>query len=606
MHTNHVRIAIGVVALLAAGLWAQQQSGNSASRYMIPHTRGPINATIGSGNALDANMMRGSYGQNSTMTNPYAAGNTHISGLRDSRGLSGFHGSLSGLNGNLSTSYGGNTASVSSFRQQSVSLQDVLEGNVYNPNNQIYDDPLRRTVNANTVSNAQMTGQMPLPKNVTRVDQLANKLYIDALHDSQLFTPGDKRLHQNLSGRPHMAENMGLRFDSDTKKWDRTIRRVDTLDRVRRGGEELFGLMRGDDREQLAEELQQLEESTPEYRRAINSAVEHAVDAGVTATPGTSTDPAASGAALANVLAGPDSTAKPGTPASFGSKGILPDEDQDVFVDLLLNLRKKNKANIENPADPATTMKPDELLQKEMRLRKQRIERLQKLNAAKKLRGDLPSVEYDSTTREVVIHNLAGKGKDLFNQYMQRGEHYLGLKRPQFYDAARQYDLAGMVRPQNPLAAIGRAISSFGAGEWMTSAQHLERAMVLFPPIMESKFDLASMMNFDLDGMMNKETFSRRMVALDRWSKALNESPKLMLLQMFFYANRGDQENAWRVADAVLALEKSRREDLKKLQDLPGYTKKVANHDAAFSQAKTYAEYLLTKKTKPASPAKSN
>ena len=96
------------------------------------------------------------------------------------------------------------------------------------------------------------------------------------------------------------------------------------------------------------------------------------------------------------------------------------------------------------------------------------------------------------------------------------------------------------------------------------------------------------------------------MVALDRWPKALDESPKLMLLQMFFYANRGDQENAWRVADAVLALEKSRREDLKKLQDLPGYTKKVANHDAAFSQAKTYAEYLLTKKTKPASPAKSN
>ncbi|MBT7170715.1 MAG: hypothetical protein HN909_02975 [Phycisphaerales bacterium] len=532
-------------------------------------------------------MMRGSGGRNRTASNPYA-GSTHLSSVGEMRGLSSFRGGLSSLNGNLATPYGGNTLAVSLFRKQSVSLGDVLQGNLYNTSRP-YDDPLRRTVNANAATQASLIGQLPSPKNVSHVDRIASQLYAGALTDSRFAPIGDVRERNNLATNPFLANNMGLRVDGNTHWRDRAIRRMDLQDRMSRGGDQIFGVIHGEDREQLAAEFEALEGSTPEFQEAIDTKIEGGVDPALDATADKPVVKAGSGLAVAEDLAMPGSSSPLSRPKPTAENGVLPNEDQDVFVDLLVNLNKKSKADEQAPPEPAMS---DTLLKEEMILRQKRIERHRKANDARRKLGELPAVEYNTKTREVVIHNLAGKGGDLFNQYMQRGAKY--LKDRYYYKAARQYDLATLVRPQNPLASLGRSVSSLAAGEWLTSAQHLERALTLFPPLMES--------TLDMDAMIDRKTYGQRMAALDRWRKALGVSPPLMLLQMFCHANNREMDKARAVAKELIAADKKRIETLAQLQDRPEYPQKLATHVASYQLAKKYAEYLLEEKAAAPKP----
>jgi len=80
---------------------------------------------------------------------------------------------------------------------------------------------------------------------------------------------------------------------------------------------------------------------------------------------------------------------------------------------------------------------------------------------------------------------------DKFNEYMAAGEYY--LKEGKYYKAADAYTLASLYKPDNPLAYAGRSHALFIAGEYMSSALFLSRAIEIFPEYAQFKIDIEGM-----------------------------------------------------------------------------------------------------------------
>ena len=105
-------------------------------------------------------------------------------------------------------------------------------------------------------------------------------------------------------------------------------------------------------------------------------------------------------------------------------------------------------------------------------------------------KADNPLVEVQND--RIVVHGLAGQAQDMFNKYMTRGQ--AGLKDGRYYEAARSFDMAAILNNTNPMATIGQGLAVFGAGEFYSAAQLFRRALETFPPIMETKLNMADML----------------------------------------------------------------------------------------------------------------
>jgi len=88
----------------------------------------------------------------------------------------------------------------------------------------------------------------------------------------------------------------------------------------------------------------------------------------------------------------------------------------------------------------------------------------------------------------LVYNTFVSRRGDGFNEYMARGEAL--LKRGYYYQAARAYEGAIGLEGQNPLGYLGRAYSLAGAGELVSAAQSLGRALTIFPEQAQTKIDL--------------------------------------------------------------------------------------------------------------------
>jgi len=83
---------------------------------------------------------------------------------------------------------------------------------------------------------------------------------------------------------------------------------------------------------------------------------------------------------------------------------------------------------------------------------------------------------------ELIFKTLAGSGKGDYNAALRQAEKF--LKDGQFYNAANRYRLAVEIAPDNPMARLGLSVAMFGAGEPLSAAVQLRRAMEIFPPVM--------------------------------------------------------------------------------------------------------------------------
>ena len=105
------------------------------------------------------------------------------------------------------------------------------------------------------------------------------------------------------------------------------------------------------------------------------------------------------------------------------------------------------------------------------------------------------------------LKTFVGSEQTQLNKYLAEAEALLRAGR--YYQAAGYYDLARMVALDNPLPPLGRAMSLLAAGEYLTSANNLFRAIRLF--------DSPALYNLDMKAFIPDLTvLDRRRADLER------------------------------------------------------------------------------------------
>jgi tetratricopeptide (TPR) repeat protein len=124
---------------------------------------------------------------------------------------------------------------------------------------------------------------------------------------------------------------------------------------------------------------------------------------------------------------------------------------------------------------------------------------------------------------------------------MRAAEEY--LKRGRYYRAADAYTLAAIYKPNDPLVYAGKSHALFAAGEYMSSALFLSRALEIFPEYARFKIDLVAMVG-------DKDKLESRITNAEKW---LNESDatELRFLLAYVYYQMGRQPEAKKMIDAA-------------------------------------------------------
>lgn len=101
--------------------------------------------------------------------------------------------------------------------------------------------------------------------------------------------------------------------------------------------------------------------------------------------------------------------------------------------------------------------------------------------------------------------NVASPITDRTMDYFAAAEEYLNQGR--FYKAADTYALAAVWQPENALAYAGQSWALFGAGEYMSSAYYLSRAITANPKLAEQKINFAAILR-------DRDVFENRLIEI--------------------------------------------------------------------------------------------
>ncbi len=115
--------------------------------------------------------------------------------------------------------------------------------------------------------------------------------------------------------------------------------------------------------------------------------------------------------------------------------------------------------------------------------------------------------------------------QDKFNRYMHAAEQY--MQQGKYYMAADAYSLASIYKPLDPLAYAGRSHALFAAGDYLSSALYLSRAIEMFNGYVDFKIDIVAMIG-DMD------TVEKRIADIKEWIE-LSSAPELQFLLAYIY-----------------------------------------------------------------------
>ncbi|MBA7665974.1 hypothetical protein ES703_74049 [subsurface metagenome] len=130
---------------------------------------------------------------------------------------------------------------------------------------------------------------------------------------------------------------------------------------------------------------------------------------------------------------------------------------------------------------------------------------------------------------------------DKFNQHMRAAEVY--LKQGRYYRAADAYTLASIYKPNDPLCYAGKSHALFSAGEYMSSALFLSRALEIFPEYARFKIDLVVMVG-------DRDKLESRIVDVKQWLQ-ISGTPELQFLLGYVYYQMGRVQEAKKAIDAA-------------------------------------------------------
>ncbi len=491
------------------------------------------------GNVLDANPLVGSGGANVPVggqrinSQLYVTG--QVSGLGSFRGSVGYY-APDQLNINLPSSQ------LSTFRRQSVGLQDLSMPTYLA---QPYLDASQTALGAYSISRgATMPGtNIPL---TPYVDAAVGRTLYTAPAEAykSLMVPEGGALGSPLSA-PLIAPEVSLAAPGAAP--------------ASGNAPSLFGILRPKDREELAKDLYEFGAQDTRLKEVLDTRTDSEI-----------TGPRETPEQTAEKL----ETIQGRTPEK-GEKTGAPTPNQDAFLDLLVQLGRRESGELVSTEQPELTPPDLETLETVQPPQPPKPEKKptetpsedNETEAAAKPRQTPsamttpPLVSVDAN-RQVVILALAGRGRDLFNRYMRSGESL--LKRGRYYQAAEEFRQAGAIDPKNPLPLLGRGTALLIAGEPISAAFNLRRGMEVYPPVMEARPEFLS--------KAPQEDVQRAISRLDGRLAAdpARHRVEMLLLAAFAHHGMGQRDQAAQCA--------------RQLRDVAGTDKLAA----------AYAEFLLT------------
>ncbi len=105
------------------------------------------------------------------------------------------------------------------------------------------------------------------------------------------------------------------------------------------------------------------------------------------------------------------------------------------------------------------------------------------------------------------------------------------MKQGKYYRAADAYTLASIYEPKNPLPLAGKAHALLAAGEYLSSALYLSKAIEIFPGYVRFQIDIIEMTG-------DKDMLESRVVNIAQWQKQTG-SPELQFLLAYVFYNTG-------------------------------------------------------------------
>lgn len=181
----------------------------------------------------------------------------------------------------------------------------------------------------------------------------------------------------------------------------------------------------------------------------------------------------------------------------------------------------------------------------------------------------------DLTAKMLTYNSFVGNQASSFNDLMAQAESL--LKNRQYYYAARTYKRASELRPENPLAYLGRTYSLTGAGDLISASNDLAKALELFPDQAKRKIDLQGFFH-------SPEELTRITTKLEAMADALTDNVRIRLLLGYIYRYSGQNEAAIRVLNEAAASAKS---DEKTPAELTKTIEKFAQAVAKQAEANT-------------------
>lgn len=444
------------------------------------------------------------------------------------------------------------SAALRDFRRESMGLPEVLGGSPYlvAP----YFEPSQTVFNIRGIAAGLTVPGSSQPLTATPSPALVRRLYGEVT--SQYKPVVGPRSGRALSPGPLIPP-------APTGRVIPIIPHAETMV-TRPGATAPFAVLREEDRRRLLRELydlavrEQEEEQAPgQVDARVEARVETQVEAEVGRTLPSVPEAIERAEPSRREEAAAEASRQTGVdPAAGGERRILvrppvtvPQPNQDIYLDLLLRLRERQLAERgEEGTSPRWT--PRLLPSTGTGYFPRPSVPIPSIDESDEVEGKL--VHFEPITEVLVIHGLAGVSPDLFNKHMGQAEKK--LKAGKFYHAAGEYRFAIMVSPSNPLARMGLCLALFGAGEPLSAAIHLRRALQLLPPMMETRLDLPA--------MLDEKIIAAQLQRLDERLKEREEAapdlhvrndPGLAFLSAFIHHNLGQSAEAKEAARALQA-----------------------------------------------------
>lgn len=136
---------------------------------------------------------------------------------------------------------------------------------------------------------------------------------------------------------------------------------------------------------------------------------------------------------------------------------------------------------------------------------------------------------------------FSGLAEAKFADYMKVAEEF--MREGKFYKAADAYSLAAIWMSKDARPYAGQAFALFAAGEYMSSAYYLSRAVTIDPELAAKKYDLAALIG-------DRDTIENRLVEITTWQDR-SDSGELAFLMAYVLYHDG------KVLKATTAIDKA-------------------------------------------------